>query len=253
MIELIFLIISIIVILIILYLNQRHIFDTNAQSEHFENYYLKSCPLGYKSHYNADGNVICCNGDIIANKCLGDNQCTLNGKGTANMPNCIDYIREMYNNKSKLYCPSNMPNYYEDHTLNIKGCTSGLLNETLSSPKSQTQDMCIMYDTYDKNMLSKNSCMNQKQLDLAKCFGKNCTKELMQPTPSASPLVAIGFTDNTGMHRIAYTKESMERYLDMSNSNWRNQGMDLSKNINVAEVAKAYYIDRTVDKSDVMF
>jgi hypothetical protein len=45
----------------------------------------------------------------------------------------------------------------------------------------------------------------------------------------------------------------MEAFLDVSNPNWRNQGMDLSKNINVAEVAKAYYVDRTMDQSAIQF
>jgi hypothetical protein len=29
--------------------------------------------------------------------------------------------------------------------------------------------------------------------------------------------------------------------------------MDLSKNINIVEVAKAYYIDRTMDQSNIQF
>jgi hypothetical protein len=55
------------------------------------------------------------------------------------------------------------------------------------------------------------------------------------------------------MHRVAYTRQSLEGFLDVSNPSWRNQGMNLSNNINVAEVAKAYYVDRTMDQSAVQF
>lgn len=244
------LVITVILLLAIYFLNQSN--EPNI-AEGFESYYLTSCPPGYKSFYNNDGNIVCCNGDVIANKCLGDEQCTLNGKGTPDMPNCVQAILKMYEEKGKSQCPPSMPQYFEDRAHNTKACTAGRLNDTLSSPRFPNQPACVIYDTWDKNSLSKDSCYNQKQLDSAQCFGSNCTKELTQPIPTAPPLVAIGFTDSTGMHRVAYSRQSLEGFLDVSNPSWRNQGMDLSKNINVAEVAKAYYVDRTMDQAQVQF
>jgi hypothetical protein len=43
----------------------------------------------------------------------------------------------------------------------------------------------------------------------------------------------------------------MQRFLDATKPTWRSQGMDLDKNINVAEVAKAYYVDRTIQQDDI--
>ena len=146
-----------------------------------------------------------------------------------------------------------MPNYFEDRAKNIKGCTQGSLNTTLNGPRDVKQPMCLIYNGWLDNQRNKNSCYNQKLLDNAPCFGNNCSKEIVQPIPSFPVLIAIGFTDNMGMHRVAYTKESLEVFLDATNPNWRSQGMDLSKNINVAEVAKAYYIDRTMDKNEIQF
>jgi len=251
MLELTVLLISIVIILIIIYVRDDD--NTLKIEEPFENYYLSSCPAGYKTFYNNEGNIICCDGEVVANKCISDNQCTLNGKGSPDMPNCVQSILKMYEEKGKSQCPSSMPTYFEDRVHNVKACTQGRLNDTLSSPKFPNQPACIIYDDFNTNINSKNSCFNQKQLDNAPCFGNNCTKELSQPIPSAPPLVAIGFTDTTGMHRVAYTKQSIENFLDVSNPNWRNQGMDLSKNINVAEVAKAYYVDKTMDQSLVQF
>jgi hypothetical protein len=251
MLELTVLLISIAIIIIVIYLKDN--INKPHKVEPFESYYLSSCPAGYKSFYGNDGNIICCDGEIVANNCISDNQCTLNGKGSPDVPNCVQSILKMYAEKGKSQCPSTMPTYYEDRANNIKACTAGRLNDTLSGPQSPNQPYCMIYDSWDKNLNTNDSCYNQKQLAEAQCFGNNCTKELIQPIPDAPSLVAIGFTDNTGMHRMAYTQKSMENFLDVSNPNWRNQGMVLSKNINVAEVAKAYYVDRTMDQSLVQF
>jgi hypothetical protein len=251
MLELNVLLIVILIIVTIVYLRNNSI---QTIEERFENYYLSSCPAGYKSFYNTDGDIICCDGEVVANKCIADKQCTLNGKGTQDMPNCVTAILEEYAEKSKIQCPTSMSSYYEDRANKIKGCTNGLLNVTLNAPQNNNQPKCTIYSTQDENNNSKDSCANQKQLDMAQCFGNNCTKEIVQPVANGPVLIAIGFSDNTGMHRVAYTQASLENYLNITNPGWTSQGrMDLSKNINVAEVAKAYYIDRTIDQSQVQF
>jgi hypothetical protein len=55
------------------------------------------------------------------------------------------------------------------------------------------------------------------------------------------------------MHRVAYTQQSMENFLNITNPKWKSQGINLANNINIAEVAKAYYVDKTLDKSQVEF
>lgn len=251
MLELTVLLISITLILIFLYYKDN--IKTEIIQEDFENYYLSSCPSGYKSFYNSDGNTVCCDGEMVANKCLSDNQCTLNGKGTPEMPNCTELLKRLYLKKSKEYCMPSLPNYFEDKSKKIKGCTSGSLNDIMTAPRKYDQPKCIIYSSFEDNTNSKDSCVNQKLLDLAQCFGNNCTKELVKPIKTAPPLVAIGFTDSSGMHRVAYTKQSLENFLNVSNPNWKNQGTNLSTNINVAEVAKAFYVDKTMDQSQIQF
>lgn len=250
MLELTVLLLSITIILIVLYFKDNE--NSQKTEEGFQNFYLSACPSGYKSFYDNNGNTICCDGQIIANKCISDNQCTLNG-GTPDMPNCTELIKELYKTRAKEYCMPSLPNYFEDKSKNIKGCMAGSLNDTMTAPKKVDQATCLIYNSVEKNMNLKNSCQNQKLLDNAECFGNNCTKELVQPIANVAPLIAIGFTDTTGMHRVAYTKESMTNFLNSTNPNWQNQGIDLSKNINVAEVAKAFYIDKTIDQSHIQF
>jgi hypothetical protein len=264
MIELFVLIFGISIILIIIYFNQnkypnhdtRIHTDTNIHkptTEGFSNYYLKGCPSGYSSFYNTDGDVICCDGDVIANKCLGDRQCTLNGKGTADMPNCVTAILNEYETKGKTQCSSSLPNYFENKETKMKGCTNGMLNDTLDGPKHASQNVCKIYSTLEENISTKDSCYNYKLLDEVECFGANCKKEIVQASSTSPILIGISFTDGTGMHRVAYTRNSMENYLNNTNPKWREEGLDLTKNINVAEVAKAYYVDKTLSQSEVQF
>ena len=249
MLELTVLLISITIILVVLYIKDN--MKRETIEEKFQNFYLSSCPSGYKSFYNNNGDTVCCDGEIVANKCISDNKCTLNGGGTPDMPNCVEFILRYYADKGKELCPSSLPNYYEDKSQNIKGCISGLLNDTLTGPQNSNQPKCMIYPSFEQNNNSIDSCANQKLLDSAQCFGNNCTKSLNQPVANAPPLVVIGFTDNMGMHRLASTKQSIENFFNVVNPNWRNQGFDINKNIGVAEVAKAFYIDKTMDKSQI--
>jgi len=244
MLELLVLLVSITVILVIIYYTRQY------YEEPYQNFYLSSCPIGYKSFYDNNGDINCCDGEILGKKCLSNNFCTLNGKGATN---CTELLRTIYKNKAAQLCTPSLPNYFEDNAAHIKGCISGELNETMSGPRLYTQAKCLIYDTLQKNINSTDSCSNQKLLDSAQCFGKMCNKQLVQPNPSAPPLVAIQFTDNTGIPHIAYTQASYVNFLNISNPDWKNQGIDLSKNINVAEVAKAFYIDKTIQQQDIQF
>lgn len=257
MLELTFLFILIGILLLAVYwfVPRDSVYDAigSLNAEAFETHYLASCPSGYNHSYTADGDVLCCDGQIVANKCLGDRQCILNGKGTELLPNCVDLIKQEYKEKSSTWCPSSLPQYFEDRDTKTKGCTSGPLNDTMNAPKTTTQPQCRVYADFNENRAAKDSCYNVKLLDATACFGQNCTKELIQPIPGVPPLIAIGFTDSMGMHHVAYKRESLANFLDVVNPKWRDQGINLEKSINVAEVAKAFYVDKTLNQSQIQF
>jgi hypothetical protein len=246
MLELIALITIVIIILIILkykdnYVNETFINDENAN--------LDSCPSGYKSIYGNDGDILCCNGQIIGNKCISGEQCILNtDKHDKDIPTCVSIINNIYKEKSKNVCPTTIGNYFEG---SLKGCTDGPLNKNLNAPKETKQNTCYFYNDNIENENNINSCSNQKALDDAECFGNNCSKYLIKTNKNTPVLVAISFTDNSGMHRVAYTRESFIRHLDKVNPNWKSKGIDINRNIMIADVAKAYFIDRTKQKSDI--
>lgn len=213
-------------------------------------YHLDSCPSGYKSFYDSNGSVLCCDGEIVANQCITEKQCALTGKGE-NVKNCVDLIMEEYLQKGQTHCPTSMSSYFENRTTNQKGCTKGDLNATMDGPAVKGQPMCVVYSTLQESIQAKDSCYHQKKMQEIACFGTNCTKEMVTPQENAPPLVAIHFTDRNGIHRTAYTRESMENFLSVTNPQWKEQGIDLSKNTSVAEVAKALFVDKTLPFSAV--
>jgi hypothetical protein len=248
MLELSFLIICVVIVLILLYRRT----DASEDAEHFDTMYsLSSCPAGYKSSYNSNGNIMCCNGDMVASKCIGSHQCSLNGNGSDGVPNCVDFILKDYETKGRSQCPVSLPNYYENMADNTKGCTSGLRNNVLTGPRDFNQPKCKIYETMDENVNGVDSCYNQRHIDEYPCFGNNCTKAAIQPIKNGPVLITVSFTDSMGMHRTTYTRQSVETFLDSVKPNWRNQGFDTSKNVAVAEVAKAFYVDRTIAQGDV--
>ena len=121
--------------------------------------------MGYKTYYLENGDVACCDGEIIANRCLGNSQCILTGNGTKEMPNCIHIMSDMYSKKGKLLCPPSMQNYFRDKSKKLEGCTSDHLNSSLTGPISNQSPKCIIYPDEETNQNSSNSCFNQKELE----------------------------------------------------------------------------------------
>jgi hypothetical protein len=254
--ELIILLLIIITSFVILYLLSKRNNDENGinmEGNHVKETFtgtLHFCPHGFTSFVDSSGDTICCDGAILAGKCTGNRQCVLNSQGTSTIPSCVNYLQEQYNEKGDSICPESMK-YFEDKVNNVSGCTSGELNDNMTGPKDPNQPICKVYNDMNKNITSKDSCYNAKKAASSPCFGKQCTKRLIQTDPSAPVLVGIEFMDSMGIIRIAYTRDSLVVYLDAMDPGWREKGMDIDRNINVAEVAKAVFIDKTMSTSDV--
>jgi hypothetical protein len=244
MVELIVLLCSIAFLIFIIHKNKETFVNNN-------NYYLSACPSGYKSFYTSNGDIVCCDGEVIVNKCIGDFQCTLNSKGTPDMPNCVQYILADYEEKRKISCPVYF-SYFEDKENDMKGCTNGLLNDTLTGPRSTSQPTCKIYPTEELNKTSVDSCYNKKMLDRVACFGENCTKTIKQYGANTPILIEITFTNGI-TPRTCYTRKSVKNYFDMVRPKWEGKRNFLSRNILISEVAKAYYIDKTIGDNDVDF
>ena len=207
---------------------------------------LSACPSNMKTFYLPDGRTACCDGSVTGSRCLGAVQCTMTGESQPGLPSCATLLQKAYQSKGA-QCPPSMPAYFENKTQ--KGCTAGALNSEMTGPAHATQPACRWYPTLDENLTQKDSCELQKQLDEAPCFGTHCVKRI--EVAGGPPLIAIQFVDRSGMMRIAYTRKSLENYLTNTRPKWRDEGLDLDKNVMVAEVAKALWVDRTLSEKEV--
>lgn len=209
-------------------------------------FHLIACPTGFSTYYNSKGDVMCCDGEVSNGVCPTGKQCTLSSSAVGDIPTCVSLLRSQYAAKAKEQCPPSMPSYYESKTTKAKGCTAGRLAATLDGPLHPSEPTCVIYPTLEENLNAKDSCYMQRKREEFPCFGKDCRTEVIQVNATSPAQIAVHFTDPDGLFHIAYTRESMEHYLNVTNPKWRDQGIDLDKNIHVAEVAKAYYIDKTI-------
>jgi len=242
--ELYWLIGIILVLLLFLYSTEESFQDTPDTDK--PSYNLHSCPNGYTSFRSKDDTLMCCNGEVEGTTCL-DKVCTLTKSGST--PLCADILLKEYKEKSG-QCPPSMTSYYEDTAKKIKGCTEGLLNTTMTGPATLKQPACMVYDVLQDNINALDSCSNKKEMEEYD-FKANCTKSLTQNTANTPVLITVSFTDGNGIVHSAHTRDSMQRFLDATKPGWRDSGIDLNKNISVAEVAKAYYIDKTLSQGDI--
>jgi len=239
MIELIVLIIGTIIITLIIY--------NNTTTEHFEDYILNACPITHKQSYRTDGYVICCDSSVESDICMG-NSCTLHDKPIGNIKPCVNILLDRYEKYGEKSCPMDPKTkkrlqYYENNKIEnniVGGCISGLLNNTLTGPRTK-QDPNVACKIYvDNNRKAIDSCSNRKRLEEAKCFGVSCEKRLYQE-PGGPVLIEIKFKDNNQIIRTAYTGESFKDYLDTLK--WDNDKIDkfLKEDIIISEVAEKYY------------
>jgi hypothetical protein len=91
------------------------------------------------------------------------------------------------------------------------------------------------------------------------CFGTDCKKGLKQfGPPDSVQVIEVAFRDPAGMLRTSYTRASIKReMIAQSKKNGREFGARdnefLQKFTIISEVAKAYYVDKTLQDSDVYF
>ena len=255
MLELYILVICISVLLFVIYYYDIY-YDVTEEGFNGTNYYLSSCPSGFKVNYDNEGNTVCYvdEGLNISSQLVkyqkDGKQCILNGKGTATMPNCVDYILKYYEKQGMEFCSPSMASYFENNANKTKGCTRGELNETLTGPRFPTQPKCIIYSDDDDNQYSMDSCLNQKELEEYPCFGNNCTKQLVQYKAKSPLLLAVNFSDSQGMPHTAYSKKSYVRYLNAVWPEW-TQHINMERTIWNADVAKKFFIDKTISKDDI--
>lgn len=218
--------------------------------------YLSECPAGFKTFYAPSGDVMCCPGDVLGQQCLSDQVCTL-GAETPTIPRCIDAVKEEQEKKRKEICPPSMTSYFEDKGKKKSGCTAGPLLDNMTGPRQSSQPTCYVYATQQENDAAANSCSNLKEMEEYPCFGTDCKKGFKQfDTPDGIQLIEVAFRDPAGIPRTSYTRASVKRDMLARVKKYNREfGAKekefLEKFPFISEVAKAYYVDKTLQDSDV--
>lgn len=218
--------------------------------------YLSECPAGFKTFYAPSGDVMCCPGDVLGQQCLSDQVCTL-GAETPTIPRCIDAVKEEQERKRKEICPPSMTSYFEDKGKKKSGCTAGPLLDNMTGPRQSSQPTCYVYATQQENDAAANSCSNLKEMEEYPCFGTDCKKGFKQfDTPDGIQLIEVAFRDPAGIPRTSYTRASVKRDMLARVKKYNREfGAKekefLEKFPFISEVAKAYYVDKTLQDSDV--
>ncbi len=242
--DFIFIVLAAIVLVIALYIIE----ETRPKEEAFQDStMLTFCPNGWKPFFSKRGDTECCDGEVSGNTCSGKPVCSFNSN--SELPTCKAVLEKEYSKKAVNLCPKDMI-YYEGS--NGKGCTSGSLNTTMTAPATTSQPHCVIYSTDDENNGSSSSCFNQKRLSDVICFGKDCSASIEEIPGKNVALIKISFTDYSGMRHTCYTKDSYIDYINATKPELIKSGkFNPDKNIKIADVAKAYYIDKTLDKSQI--
>jgi hypothetical protein len=242
--DFIFIILSAIILVIALYIIEQ---GRNKEEAFQDSTMLTFCPNGLKPFFSKRGDTECCDGEVAGNTCSGKPICSFNTN--SELPTCKSVLEKEYAKKASSLCPANMT-YYEG--TNGKGCTTGLLNTTMTAPATTSQPHCVIYDNDEQNNGSSVSCFNQKRLSDVICFGKDCLASIEEIPGKNVALIKISFTDYSGMRHTCYTKDSYIDYINATKPELLKSGkFNPDNNIKIAEVAKAYYIDKTMDKSQI--
>jgi len=221
-------------------------FNTQLIRETFANMPpLSFCPMGSKPYTDTkSGDTNCCDGAVSGTTCSGAPLCTLGTK--SNIAPCTQVLTDYYKLKAKDMCPVATPNYYENAQGTPIGCTASALDASMTRPQQPSQPSCTIYAKATDNQANANSCLNQRLLDQVQCFGKNCVKTMkIQPSVGLG-IVSVDFGDMAGHRYTCYDPTTYAAYLNVEKPDWKAT-FDITKSIKMCPVAKAVFIDKTMD------
>jgi hypothetical protein len=254
------------IIILSLYLFNGILYNVYKKTtETFENQdsniVVNGCPSFLKQFSDANGDVLCCKGDINGRKCSGNVVCSVSATSTS-IPSCKIYRAKYLEEQGLKFCPSSMPNYYENVQSGVKGCTYGGVNSTGEAPATIGQKTCTVYSTNDNEINNETSCITQKSLEKMYTPTTVTDKKLINAGKNIYLPLAT-YIDDIKMPRQCSNKESMITYYNIliKNVKTNEEKVRLEKVLNdminkhvfICENAQKVFIDKSMSKSDALF
>jgi hypothetical protein len=210
---------------------------------------ISMCPGTSKSYTAKNGDTLCCEGNPAGTDCEGKTICTLSSTGSRTHPSCAEYLKSYYAAKGKQVCPRSLPQYYEDENSRAF-CTNGLLNQELNAPANKAAEQCSIGGG---GMKDPKSCEVRVALDRMQCPAPGCQK-FAQAFGNEPVVLMANFRDSSLMTHTCYDKDSLfHLWRDILGPDWRAKlsHIDFEHNINFCDVAKKYYIDKTLSRNKI--
>ena len=211
---------------------------------------ISMCPSQSRSFVGKNGDDLCCDGNPAGTSCEGKIICTLSSTSGKDHPSCAEYLEEYYRKKGREVCIRSLPNYYED--VNGKGfCTNSRLNLELNGPTNKNADKCSVGD---RNMTNPESCDVKRALERMPCPSRNCKKIALEEGRGLPVIFQATFRDSSNITRSCYDTNSVQNFWHtIFGEEWKSKTSHINpdRNIIFCEVAKKYYVDKSIDKSQV--
>lgn len=195
---------------------------------------ISLCPKGTETFITKAGEQLCCEGDIVGEKCNGTVRCGLIVKGDSKIPSCGAFLLKKFSKEAATFCPKEMPNYWEGAV--ERGCTSGGRIADWSAAMGGAK-VCKIYGSEKEASSKPDSCWLYKKLDKLVCPTTNSSKRI-----GRDGLLACDFMDKDKIPHTCY--DAVPGLV--TKGEWKN-------NINGCEGAKRYYIEKSLSKADAVF
>jgi hypothetical protein len=262
----VFLVVTAVIILTIRGINVfKIVFPTEegfTTREFSEDLQLSTCPAESKSYVDDGGRTVCCDGDIIEGKCQGKQVCSLS-ENFGNLPTCNVWFGAYLQEKGAKRCPPSMPHYFEDPKAGVKGCTAGFRTKDGKGPASSRDKSCKLYNDKDQDLITIDSCTNQKILEETQCFTNYLEGTSKQFTNwgAIPPPIYCSRLDKSSMMPINCLNEStFARTLDYWIERWAPQykgwremstGWGPQWKLNFCSVIQKLNIDKSIQFKDL--
>ena len=228
------------------------------------------CPASTATYITPEGDTNCCDGDVVDNRCNGNDICSLSPSSPNGLMSCADWIIKEWTARSARFCTNSMPYYFgtmHRRSNEIQGCSASQCTSDGGSPQDPMQPTCKIYQTSVDDYGQIDSCFNAAALDKLQCPITSATKDLVSTgikngilSPALLRCTYIppnGSSLNVPVHCNDVAR--FETYINTTLDKNSSQYIDLIdklidtysiKDVTFCPASKAYYVDGTLARKD---
>lgn len=131
---------------------------------------ISMCPQNSTPIQTGKGDTDCCDGEIVDFKCKKNLICTLSPAHDG-IPSCVDFLKKSLRDKAIKECPTKFPRYWENKTMNTKGCVAGkrLPDGTGPNDTPTFENSCKGFNSEVDGKNTYGSCYNAKYNEQMVC------------------------------------------------------------------------------------